>query len=348
VDIVLGNCSGPLAKELPCDARIVDLKQNRIRFAILPLRGYLKNERPDVLISFLDHANLAALLAGLTTTGKTKIAVTSHIYLSVALKRLGVFKHLGLSLLLRLLYRQADVIVAVSRSAALDLAKVTGLPAERIKVIFNPVIALHAPDEAQKPVTHPWLQNRDVPVILAVGRLTEQKNHEHLIRAFALVRKQFVARLVILGEGELRSQLQFLIHELKLEDTVDMPGYVADPLSYMSRVAVVALSSKWEALPTVLIEALSMGVPVVSTDCPSGPREILNNGQWGRLVPVGNVETLAQALLEVLSSVAPVLPSECWYPYRIDVATCKYLDALGIVPTQTGCKIRAAISESSV
>lgn len=328
VDIVLGNARGPLAAELPIGARIVDLKQPRIRSTVLPLRRYLNAEQPDVLISFLDHANLAALLAHFLSNRKTGIVVTSHIHLSIALRRLDWIRRYVLTFMIRHFYWRADLVVAVSHSAAADLAQVAGLPPVGITVIYNPVITTENLAKALQPAGHPWLDENEYPVILAVGRLTEQKNHELLIRAFAQVIKQRKVRLVILGEGELRPRLQHLINIMGLADVVDMPGFVPNPLSYMNRAAVLAMSSSWEALPTSLIEALSLGVPVVSTNCPSGPAEILKDGQWGRLVQPDNPAAFARALLESLDSGRKTVPPESWQAYREEIAVQNYLDAI--------------------
>jgi glycosyltransferase involved in cell wall biosynthesis len=195
-------------------------------------------------------------------------------------------------------------------------------------VIYNPVITTESLAKALQPAGHPWLDENEYPVILAVGRLTEQKNHELLIRAFAQVIKQRKVRLVILGEGELRPRLQHLINIMGLADVVDMPGFVPNPLSYMNRAAVLAMSSSWEALPTSLIEALSLGVPVVSTNCPSGPAEILKDGQWGRLVQPDNPAAFARALLESLDSGRKTVPPESWQAYREEIAVQNYLDAI--------------------
>ena len=162
---------------------------------------------------------------------------------------------------------------------------------------------LHQKCGRAEPFDHPWFAPGAPPVILGAGRLTEQKDFPTLIRAFALVRKKHPARLMILGEGEERSKLETLVQELGLEKEVSLPGFVDNPYKYMKRAAVFVLSSRWEGFPNVLVEAMALGTPVVSTDCPNGPAEILENGKWGELVPVGETQSLASAVLRTLDRV---------------------------------------------
>jgi len=190
--------------------------------------------------------------------------------------------------------------VAVSRGVADDLARLTGLPREKIQVIYNPVVTPELFVKAEEPLGHPWFAAGEPPVILGVGRLHEAKDFQTLIRAFALVRKKRVARLVILGEGEERPKLEALVRELGLEEEVALPGFVDNPFKYMKRAGVFVLSSQWEGFGNVLVEAMACGTPVVSTACPSGPEEILENGRWGRLVSVGDVDALAEAIILTL------------------------------------------------
>jgi glycosyltransferase involved in cell wall biosynthesis len=196
----------------------------------------------------------------------------------------------------------ADAIVTVSQGVADDLVQI-GLPSESIRVIHNPVVTPELFQKAQEPLEHPWFASGQPPVILGVGRLDKQKDFQTLIQAFAQVRQQHAARLMILGEGNERSHLEVLVKELHLTEDVSLPGFVANPYAYMSRSAVFVLSSLFEGLPTVLIEAIAVGTPVVSTNCKSGPAEILADGQYGKLVSVGNIQDIAKAIIETLEMV---------------------------------------------
>jgi glycosyltransferase involved in cell wall biosynthesis len=203
-------------------------------------------------------------------------------------------------MLVRWSYPRADAVVAVSDGVADDLARRLRVPRSRIHVVPNPIVTPDLADLARRRVDPTSFAAGAVPVILGVGRLTMQKRFDLLIEAFARVRRRHDARLMILGEGEDRPQLEALIRQLGLEQQVALPGFVANPFAYMARARVFVLSSAWEGLPGVLIQALACGTAVVATDCDSGPREILQGGRLGRLVPVGDVAALADAISSTL------------------------------------------------
>jgi glycosyltransferase involved in cell wall biosynthesis len=216
-------------------------------------------------------------------------------------------------------------VVAVSRGAADDLARTAALPRERIRVIYNPVITPAMEALARERVDDPWFAPGQPPVILGVGRLNRQKDFATLVRAFAAVRQRREARLVILGEGDERAALERLIAELAVAQDVALPGFRTNAVAHMAHSAVFALSSAWEGLPTVLIEALAAGAAVVSTDCPSGPREILQDGRLGALVPVGDPAALAAAILDTLDRPAGASPREALALFTMDAAVDHYL-----------------------
>jgi glycosyltransferase involved in cell wall biosynthesis len=235
--------------------------------------------------------------------------------------------------LARHFYPRADAIIAVSNGIADDLAQVTGLPRERITTIYSPVITPELQEKARAPLDHPWFAQGSPPVLLGVGRLVPQKDFPTLLKAFARVRAVRKARLVILGEGIRRMELETLVRELGVAADVTLPGFVANPFPYMAGASVFVLSSAWEGLPGVLIEAMACGCPVVSTDCPSGPAEILDGGAYGPLVPVGNDEALAKAILSVLET--PPDPERLRVRaalFSVDRAADRYLEVLlGVV-----------------
>ncbi len=214
-------------------------------------------------------------------------------------------------------------------SAVPYLAQLANISRERITVIYNPsVVKAEVWAKAQAPLDHPWFKPDQPPVLVAVGRLQMQKDYPTLIRAFAQVRQSRRARLLILGEGKERLMLEALIKKLGLEQDVSLPGFVMNPYAYMARASLFVLSSRWEGLPTVLIEALCCGTPVVSMDCPSGPREILRGGKYGPLVPVGNADALARAIETTLEGDTPRPPSESWQPYELDIVVNQYIRLL--------------------
>ena len=212
--------------------------------------------------------------------------------------------------LLRRAYLKADAVIAVSDGVAADLANYAGIPRDRITTVYNPVVGPDLWRKAREPLDHPWFAPGEPPVILAAGRLHPQKDFPTLIQAFAQLRAKRPARLVILGAANptmraYAEELKALPGALGVAEDIAMPGFVDNPLAFMARSSVFVLSSLYEGLGIVLIEALACGCPVVSTDCPSGPREILDHGRFGSLVPTGDDEALAEAIESVLDDPPP-------------------------------------------
>ncbi|MGH7527655.1 MAG: glycosyltransferase [Gemmatimonadales bacterium] len=325
VDLVLAAAEGTFLDQLPPTVRLVDLHSPRVYRSLVPLARYLRRERPRVLVSSMSHANLIAIWASKLARRGTPVVATVHNTLSQSTQRHsrlagGLWPHL-----LRTFYPWAASVVAVSRGAADDLARTSGLPRDRVKVVYNPVITPSLLARARQPPDHPWFALGQPPIILGVGRLTPQKDFPTLIRAFAQVRRRRAVRLIILGEGEERHALTALAAELGVADDVALPGFRENALAYMAGSALFVLSSAWEGLPTVLIEALAAGTRVVSTDCPSGPREILEEARLGALVPVGDAAALAGAMSEALERPHGPVPLDALAPFTRDAAVDHYL-----------------------
>lgn len=313
VDLVTVMDGGMLAAEIPSAVRCFTIQSQWLR--LLPVKGlrkiklfcsgkvladYLRHQRPDVLLSAASHASLTAI-AGRKIAGTGTplvLRLSSHLTASHAgnLRPLSRFRY-------RVACRsfsEVDAVIAVSQGIADDIVAKTRLAPKRIRTIYNPTFSEDLLAKSSAPLDHPWLNGHGPPVILGVGRLTMRKDFQNLIRAFAVVRRQRSVRLVILGEGVQRGELTSLARELGVYSDVDMPGFVDNPLAWMSRASVFVLSSICEGLPGVLIEAMAAGCPVVSTDCPSGPAEILQNGRYGSLVPVGDTLSLAGSIMTTL------------------------------------------------
>jgi glycosyltransferase involved in cell wall biosynthesis len=299
VDLVLVTVEGPYLSLVPPEVRIVDLKGKRLLSSLPALVRYLKENKPTALLSALEDTNIVALWGRKLAGVSTRVVVSVHNTLSQESQNSKQIKRRISPYLVRSFYPWADAVVTVSQGAADDLVHL-GLPKEQIKVIYNPVVTPDLFKKATELVEHPWFEPGQPPVILGVGRLEKQKDFPTLIRAFAQVQQQRPARLMILGEGTEKSQLEALVQELGIASNVALPGFVANPYAYMASSAVFVLSSLYEGLPTVLIEAIAAGTKVVSCDCPSGPAEILANGQYGKLVPVGNAKALAEAIASTL------------------------------------------------
>jgi glycosyltransferase involved in cell wall biosynthesis len=348
VDLVVAAAEGPLLDQVPPTVRLVDLRAPRVLRSLVPLAGYLRRERPRVLVSSMGHANLIAIWAAKLAGGVAPLIVTEHNTLSQETRRQSrlvgrVWPHL-----LRTFYPWATTVVAVSRGAADDLARTAGLPRERIEVVYNPVITPAMLALAREAPDHPWLAPGRPPVILGVGRLTGQKDFCTLVRAFAEVRRRRPARLVILGEGPDRPAIEALARELGVADDVALPGFQENALAYMAGSAVFVLSSAWEGLPTVLIEALAAGTRVISTDCPSGPREILQDGRLGALVPVGDAAALAAATLEALERPASAIPTEALLPFTREASVDHYLRVIESAAPAHAHRLPASASNPGV
>src|SRR5574337_1077880 len=237
---------------------------------------YLRHEQPDVVLSAANHVNDAALWARYITRARTRLVVRASNYLRPPAIYTRRDAQLFRPQLAGCFYSWADAIIAVSDGVADNVARVTGLPRERITTIYNPVVTPELQEKARAALDHPWFAPGSPPVLLAVGRLAAQKDFPTLLRAFARVRAVRKARLIILGEGKERPALEALALELGVASDVDLPGFVLNPFPYMAQASLSVLSSAWEGFGNVVAEAMACGCPVVSTNCPSGPAEILD------------------------------------------------------------------------
>jgi glycosyltransferase involved in cell wall biosynthesis len=328
VDLVLARASGPYLASVSEQIRIVDLKAARVLSGLPGLVRYLRRERPVALLSSLDYANITALWARRLAGIPCKVVVNEQNTISLTARHSRQRRQQLVPRLVKMFYPWADCIIGNSQGVADDLGRITGLPHSRIKVLYNPVVTPELGEKAQVPPDHPWLAPDQPPVVLAVGRLTAQKDFPTLIQAFARIRRTQPVRLIILGEGPDRKALEALIQDLSVREDVSLAGFVDNPYAYMARASVFVLSSRWEGLPTVLIEALFCGGRVIATDCPSGPREILANGQYGALVPVQNVPALAATIRSALSGQTPRPAEGSWQPYTLENIVSQYVQLL--------------------
>ena len=324
VDFVVWTESGPLRSLLSEKVDVVVLgTYNPVRL-VFGFARFLKTYKPQVVISALFVGNIVAALAKAASRSQTHLILTEHVaigtYLRNEPRRL---RRLCVPPLMRLTYVLAQNIVAVSRGAAQSLVSVLGKnTSKRITVIYNPIDlaridAMAAADDK--------IDSSSVPTIINVGRLVDQKDQQTLIRAFAKLRSRRPCRLVILGEGEKRSTLAALAERLGVGSDVLMPGFISNPYSWIRKSAVFVLSSKFEGLPTVLIEAMQCGAPVISADCPSGPAEILEHGQWGKLFVPGDVDALACAIDEALDGKLVADVRQRAADFSIDTAVSQYV-----------------------
>lgn len=300
VDVVLSTFSeARLLADLE-GIQLIDLGARRVATSLLPFVRYLRRYEPDVLLSGLDHANIIALLAKLLSKMSMKTIVSVRNVMSQTTRRSPNLRERFIPLLARLLYPRADAIIAVSNAVRDDLVRMTGLRRGMVQVVYNPIDLEFVDRHAAKPIQHKWYSQHDRPIVLGVGRLTLQKGFSTLIRAFHLVRQQLPSRLLILGEGEMRQELESMAHSMGMDKDVELHGYETNPFPFFTNADVFVLSSTWEGFARVIIEAMACGTPVVSTDCHGGPAEILQDGRYGLMVPVGDAPALAEAILNTL------------------------------------------------
>lgn len=315
---------------LPPGVRHLALPARHALSAIAPLARYLRREPPAALLAAKDRANRAAVLARALAGRPLPLGLRLGTHLGGVR---GARRTPG-DRLRGALYRRAEAVIVVAQAMADDLIPRFGLAPQRVRVIRNPVLTPGLAALAQAPCPHPWLE-QDTPVIVGMGRFTRQKDFPTLLRAFAGLRAQRPARLVLLGDGAGQTDCAALAASLGVADDLLLPGFVANPHAWLARARLFVLSSRWEGSPNALAEALALGVPSVATDCLSGPRELLADGRYGPLVPVGDAPALGAAMAATL---AQPLPAEhlcqAVRDYRQDTAAAAYLHALGLPPTR--------------
>lgn len=311
--------------DLGPSVRVVHLDQKRVALAMPAFLLYLRRARPDAILSTLEHTNVLALVGTRLVRGSRVVVREANTY-GEGVGRWSPVRW-TLRKLMKLTYPLASAVVAVSEGVSASLRQGLGISGA-VHVIPNPVITQRVLSGAEAPVPHPWFAKGEPPVVLGVGRLTKQKGFDVLIRAFAEAQRSEPCRLVLLGEGELRDELVSLTQELGVSASVDMPGFANNPFAYMANCGAFVLSSRWEGLPNVLIQALAVGAKVVATDCPSGPFEITDGGRLAPLVAVDDVQGMATAIVATLQSKREPPPPDWLQRYSLTEVTSRYLELL--------------------
>jgi len=339
VDILVCKMEGVLCNSIPAGVNLVPLKASSPNLGFLyamradpagfraiagmfpkrkpfgfipPIAAHLKANRPAVLVSALPKSNINAVLAKYHSGTPTRVVAGAHINISTQEAECyssGKSKLRYMRPLMQRCYRRADAVVAVSKGVAEDIANYLGLDQDHVTTIYNPIATKQIETLSNEPLNYPWLDSATVPVILGMGRFVAQKDFPLLLRAFAKLRERRQARLVLLGgdessaeQREHKKELSRLAIQLGVQEDFDMPGFKVNPYPYLRKASVFVLSSRYEGFGNVLVEALLCGCPVVSTNCPSGPAEILGDGEYGMLVPVGDGSRLADAISETLDN----------------------------------------------
>jgi glycosyltransferase involved in cell wall biosynthesis len=302
VDLVLASAEGPYIRDVSGSVRVVNLEAPRILRALPALVRYLRAERPSAILSALDHANVVAVLACRLAGGSTRCVISVRSVPTEVYRRADTLRSRILLRFMKLTCRRADAIIANSHAVALDVSKLLAVPVSGIRVIQNPVNLARLEKESRAPLAHEWLSDGAPAIVLGVGSLGPLKDFETLIRAFAIVRQSHACRLVILGEGPERKRLESVGRVIGVGNHVLMPGFVENPFAWMRRARVFVSSSVTEGFPNALVQALALGLPVVSTKSVGGSAELLEDGRWGALVPVGEPRAMAAAIGACLES----------------------------------------------
>lgn len=328
VDVVLVDAKGAFLSVLDKRINVVDLKKSSASASLFSLAKYLKTARPAALLSALDYANVIAIMAWRLAGKPCRIFLSEHSTPSMLIKQNGPFVRVLLPQLMKYFYPYANQIVAVSDGVAADLSTFIQLPVSRIKTIYNPIDLQQVRQASLAELSDPWFAQGAAPVFLAVGRLSAEKNFSMLIRAFEACRQYYNSRLLILGEGPARPELEQQIAASKFSDDIRLAGFCSNPYVYMRRAAALVLSSNTEGLPTVLMEALACNTQIIATDCPHGPKEILQQGHFGTLVPVGDMQALAIAMGNFLQQPSQFSVEKRAEAFSIESAQAQYFEMI--------------------
>lgn len=334
VDLVLASQSGAYLREVGPGVRIVDLGRRRVSAAILPLARYLRRARPIVMLSTLNHVNACAAVSRKLAGAGTRLVVRQASVFAPPGEQ-SLKQRLSRALL-RWAYRNADAVVAISEGVRTSLIEALGLSPQDVEVVYNPAFHSSIVELGRTPPDDESIFDAGAPVVVAVGSLREQKDYPTLINAFARLRS--AARLVILGEGPQREELEALVRSLDLQERVLLPGFVNNPFSYVKRARVLVLASRSEGFGNVVVEAMALGTQIIVTDCPGGPGEIVDFGRYGVIVPAGDPDSLAEALCAVLA--ADVVPPERLVAraeeFSVSTIASRYLETFRLRPRAAG------------
>ncbi len=297
--LVVHQLRGELMPLLPSNLRVVSLNGSRTLDDVIRLRRFLRQEKPDVLLANVDHNNIAATIAKAISGTRTKVVICQHNPLSAHFTDTENWKHRLVPWFYGRMARWVDHAIGVSDGIGAELVSV-GIPKAKVTRIYNAVIGADFDCRAGQAVTHPWLTEKDRPVFVSAARLVGMKDQRTLLRAFASVVRKRPARLMMLGTGPMLPELRELADLLGIAEHVTFEGFVRNPLPYMQAADAFLLSSRCEGFGNVLVEALGCGTPVISTDCPYGPAEILEKGRFGVLVPPRDPEAMATAMIDCL------------------------------------------------
>lgn len=315
VDLIVLQEVGEFQSHVHKNVRVIPMNARRMFLCVPRFAAYMRKEKPEVLLANDEHSQLYSALAKLFSGASTRLVFRIGTMYSRLLEQYKGFKRLRLTFILKQVFPRADGIIAVSHGIADDIASVASLRRERVCTIYNPKSIEEIESQAHEAVTHEWFTNKTLPIIVTVARFRVPKNIELLVRAFARVRKVIPARLVLVGRGRDEDMLRALAKEKGCDDAVLFAGYTDNPHAYVAKSDIFAFTSLWEGMPNAPLDALACGTAVVSSDCASGPREILapetdyrkrlssgvEYAKYGVLTAVNDEEALVEALTRLLT-----------------------------------------------
>jgi len=324
VDLVVFNKRGEFLCDVHHEINIVDLSSERALFSIYSLVRYINNKRPEVVLSALTHVNIISIIAKIFSKVDFKLVISEHAVVSTISNNAKGLREKLFPFFMRVFYRFSDEIVVVSNAVSNDVARITGLDSKKITTIYNPIDIERINNNVKKSYT---IKKSNYQII-GIGRFSPEKDFITLIKAFYYVQKKIDACLVLLGEGDEYSKIKQCIQKYELDNSVSMRGFIERPEQYIKQSDVLCVSSISEGFGNVIVEALALGVPVVSTDC-GGPREILEDGLYGKLVPIGDYKKMAQEIIQTITSCRGVPPiTNLENRFGLSTISSKYLEVL--------------------
>ncbi|MBQ08119.1 MAG: glycosyl transferase [Roseobacter sp.] len=322
VDLLLTQAVGPYLADVSKDVRIIDLNRNRAMTSLIPLATYFRRERPDAMLTAMNYANIIAIVAKILARSRSRLVVSEHC--PPSLWMFGSVRGKIMRYLIKLFYPFADRVVCISNGMASEMNELLNVPRSKLTAIYNPIDIDSLQKQMKSPADHPWLLEHSHPVVLAVGRLSWEKDYPTLLKAFSKLRATRSARLIILGQGEEEKRLNDCAEELGIAGDVSFAGFQENPFSFMASCDLYVMSSAYEGFGNALVEAMACGARVVSTNCPNGPNEILGSGLWGRLAPVGDDDALANAMAATMDDQSPPDVWKRAEEFRSEVAVAAY------------------------
>jgi glycosyltransferase involved in cell wall biosynthesis len=329
IDLLIADDTGISSLYFDPNISVIKLSTKRVFFCIPELILYLIRAQPDVLFSAMEYVNFIALVSKKISFTSTRVIISSHAPLVYFIRDEKFFKWRLLKKLLSYLYGTADKVITVSKGLERSLIGELNINPAKILTIYNPIINESLINDSLEDLSDPWVKSSKSPYIISIGRFAKEKDYPTLINAFNLVREKRDVRLVILGQGPEWENVNKIINFHGLSSFVHTPGFVLNPYKYIKNAACFILSSKNEGFGNVLVEALALGCPIVSTNCEFGPVEVLENGLWGSLVPVGDYESMANSVLTTLDlnqSSSESLLNTHLDQFKVSVAVEKYIN----------------------